>query len=370
MTNPNHKNASCRKIAAFTLVELLVVITIIGILISLLLPAVQSAREAARRLQCGNNLKQLAMALHNYHAAWQIFPPCSVWRKSGVLDVSAIDQSGGSDFYENWAIMILPQVEQQALHDSFDLTVSIAGTASATNVAARAVPLSVMLCPSDSYNRQAFNGSGDSTTARYGDGWARGNYAANAGLGSMSPSWTYSGSSSSGWGNKSFRGVMGANKSVGISQIRDGTSNTFLLGEIRAGVTPVDPRGTWALSTGGASSLWSYGSSGDDNGPNPSNAGADDINGCNATATQLGGGDALASLGMGCYEDSKTGGQQTARSMHTGGVQMAFADGSVHWIGDFIQISGGDLISPTPIYTIWDRLCLSADGMPIDSSAY
>ena len=368
--SPKQKQYSRRNTAAFTLVELLVVITIIGILISLLLPAVQSAREAARRLQCGNNLKQLAMALHNYHAAWESFPPSSVWRKSGVLDVSAIDQSGGADFYENWAIMILPQVEQQALHDAFDLAVSIAGSASASNVAARAVPLSVMLCPSDSYNRQAFNGSGDSSTSRYGDGWARGNYAANAGLGSMSPSWPYSSSSSSGWGNKSFRGIMGANKSIGISQIRDGTSNTFLLGEIRAGVAATDPRGTWALGTGGASSLWSYGSGGDDNGPNTPNAGADDINGCDATATQLGGSDALAALGMGCYEDNKTGGQQTARSMHTGGVQMAFADGSVHWISDFIQISGGDLISPTPIYTIWDRLCLSADGMPIDSSAY
>ena len=88
----------------FTLVELLVVITIIGILIALLLPAVQAAREAARRMQCSNNLKQLGLAIHNYHAASQVLP-------SGV----AYDNDTG----KGWVVSILPHLEQQALYDQF-----------------------------------------------------------------------------------------------------------------------------------------------------------------------------------------------------------------------------------------------------------
>ena len=99
--------ASHRKCSAFTLVELLVVITIIGILIALLLPAVQAAREAARRAQCTSNLKQIGLALHNYHAANNCLP-------------------GGSNFtnytagWGTWCLAILPQLEQQPLYDRFD----------------------------------------------------------------------------------------------------------------------------------------------------------------------------------------------------------------------------------------------------------
>jgi len=101
----------------FTLVELLVVITIIGILVALLLPAVQSAREAARRAQCQNNLKQLGLAVLEYESAVRIFPPSSHWAP-GV----APQTRNPSDLRENWVIMVLPYLEQRALLASFDVT--------------------------------------------------------------------------------------------------------------------------------------------------------------------------------------------------------------------------------------------------------
>ncbi len=94
----------------FTLVELLVVIAIIGILVALLLPAVQSAREAAQRMQCGNNLKQVGLALHNYHTAHNQFPPGVIW-DPGV---------SGGPMKATWVGQILPQVEQGNVFDLAD----------------------------------------------------------------------------------------------------------------------------------------------------------------------------------------------------------------------------------------------------------
>src|SRR5262245_37939388 len=122
----------------FTLVELLVVIAIIGVLVSLLLPAVQSAREAARRLQCQNNFKQLALALLNYHDSRRIFPP-------GVqfpLNTANINTSPNTR--ANWAVLSLPYLEEQNTFDQFDFSVP---TTHANNRTARGTSLSVFRCP-------------------------------------------------------------------------------------------------------------------------------------------------------------------------------------------------------------------------------
>ncbi len=350
----------------FTLVELLVVITIIGILISLLLPAVQSAREAARRLQCQNNLKQISLAVLNYESQWQIFPPSSSW-PSGV---NPDDHGQLGNYQANWAILALPFMEQQSLYNMFDLTSPISGSGSASNMAARAVQLSVMLCPTDSHNREAFMGSQNSATSALGDNWARGNYAANAALGQMISGKGYLNyaalPTSTGWSTSYIRGVMGANCAVTIAQIRDGTSNTALLAEIRAGVTNFDSRGVWALA-GGSSALWGHGGIiGDDYGPNCSYGASDDVLAGTAIASALGGSNGLVNEGMPCWDSLTADNQQTARSMHAGGVNAVFADGSVHWIGDFVQA----LPSTSTNLSVWDRLMASADGMPTDSNAY
>jgi prepilin-type N-terminal cleavage/methylation domain-containing protein/prepilin-type processing-associated H-X9-DG protein len=353
----------------FTLVELLVVITIIGILISLLLPAVQSAREAARRAQCSNNVKQLALALHNYHASFGKFPPSSVWRNNGVFDVSQIDQvADNPNLYENWVILILPQLEQTNLRQSFTLS---APTTNAVNQAARGTNLAVMLCPSDTYNRQPFVGSASGLTSQMGDGWARGDYGANASLGYMSVSrgcpldGAGANESGCGWSSRLHRGVMGANLSLRIDDIKDGTSNTILVAEIRAGLISQDPRGVWAMGNAPGSAIWGAGYVGDDDGPNCNYIWGDDFCSCSDVWNAVGGGPQAAQLGMSCYNGNLPNWQQTARSLHSGGVNTGFADGSVHFISDFIQLG-----TAANALGVWDKLLLSNDGMPIDSSSF
>jgi prepilin-type processing-associated H-X9-DG protein/prepilin-type N-terminal cleavage/methylation domain-containing protein len=124
---------------AFTLIELLVVISVIGVLIALLLPAVQAAREAARRTQCFNNLKQLGIALHTYESASRSFPPGYV----SFFDPSGNDTGPGW----GWAAMLLPQIEQKPLFDAVNFNLPIED---ASNPTSRVALLATFLCPSDS----------------------------------------------------------------------------------------------------------------------------------------------------------------------------------------------------------------------------
>lgn len=118
---------------AFTLVELLVVIAIIGILIALLLPAVQAAREAARRSQCTNNLKQVGLALHNYHDTNRSFPPTGILTGDMGLPTAAIPST--TPYHHSWLVMVLPYMEQNPLYAKTDLTLPLwlAGSTTATD---------------------------------------------------------------------------------------------------------------------------------------------------------------------------------------------------------------------------------------------
>lgn len=131
---------------AFTLVELLVVIAIIGVLVSLLLPAVQQAREAARRIQCVNNMKQIGLALHNYHDTFKTFPRTPWWYNGGGGNQSPEFFSGFS-----WRCMLLPFLEQGAMHDQINWSLPLTDTTGTpmSNMQIVRSPMPAYVCPSD-----------------------------------------------------------------------------------------------------------------------------------------------------------------------------------------------------------------------------
>ncbi len=234
--NPRSTIQCSKLLQGFTLVELLVVITIIGILISLLLPAVQSAREAARRLQCSNNLKQLGLGALNHEQANGFFPSGG-W---GWFWVGDADRGFGKRQTGSWIYSTLPYIEQQAV---FDLPKDGDGanvTAVQTKGAAAmlAVPLAAVHCPT---RRPAvlYPSSGTLYNADAASSAAHTDYAANSG--DQGADESFAGPATLAEGDASNYGSwLGSNVCTGISyersevtvaQIRDGTSNTIYVGE-------------------------------------------------------------------------------------------------------------------------------------------
>ncbi len=321
---------------AFTLIELLVVIAIIAILIALLVPAVQKVRTAAARIQCANNMKQLAIGCHNYHDVNKHLPP-AVQMNSKVTDYTTASQNFGP----NWIVLILPYIEQGDLFDQVGNSIqSYMATGDATWRNIRNVEIKNLTCPSDSGHKVHWTGS-----AAQGD-WARGNYACNAG-GIHQPN-TPPGGNATGWlssangaspsyvSNASFGGpvpdgtraggVMCINWGIKLGDLanEDGTASTIMLSEVRVGsfLSQGDPRGTWALGFPGASVICAC-YSWDCVTPNDHSDNSDDTEG----------GIDDANDGMGNWQTCPFQ-QAQARSMHGTGVNCAMADCSVRFVSD------------------------------------
>lgn len=354
---------------AFTLIELLVVIAIIAILVALLLPAVQAAREAARRSQCKNNLKQIGLALHNYHSTYGVFCPGVV--NSGLHHAPDVSQGGMHSTALNhtgW-VYLLPYVDQEPLYNKIDLNLATNGYANTiTNVVGgwpnansphvqEKVP--VYMCPSD----EADKGLTIRTdTNNYISRHARSNYLFSAGGHGVGwPNdryWSIFHQATSNLPNGMtgipYRGMFGFNGAARIADITDGTSNTIAVGEsiVRASAA----RDVHGRSHDAYTPMWGgHRRHGTFIVNHPNNVSPRHINNLRYHINgpvHVPVPDADPYGGQPGYYDKRVH-VNVAGSMHPGGAHFAMGDGAVRFINDSIDHSS---------YAILTRIASGADA--------
>lgn len=322
-----------RKRQAFTLVELLVVIAIIGILVGLLLPAVQAAREAARRMQCTNNLKQIGLAIHNYESTIKRIPPGAVWN-GGTVDVTfgrfvgPINERGSS------LAFILPYIEQQALYSQFDFALPINNARFPANIQGgmflKGARVPAYICPSD-VNDPISPGVNQIQPSNYTFSMGPSSALSNNGSCSCPLFATFQAFNipntpqSSPAGPFTRQGWAYTGK---FGDVSDGLSNTIFFGEIRADSSNHARQGwchsnKWGIFTQIPINF-------DSSEPDVATALAKGKTACNAR----------------CTWNTEVG----FKSRHTGGANVVMGDGSVHFLSQSI-----DMVN-------YNRLGAKADG--------
>ncbi|MCY2993702.1 MAG: DUF1559 domain-containing protein [Planctomycetota bacterium] len=292
----------------FTLVELLVVIAIIGILVALLLPAIQAAREAARRSQCGNNLKQLAIATQNYHDTFKCLPCGAMSAYNGGTDMGGLV----------WLRATLPFIEQRTLYENWDYTqnycTNVAPAYGNNNIIQTLIP--TQLCPSDSPSKTWNN------TPNY-------NYAVNLGTTDVNRTNPLNGVT---WSSAPFEYNTG--RFYRLADITDGTATTLMLSEVRQGQIGQDLRGlTWYGPHVGFTAYYT-----------PNTLSPDQLNAgfCQNAQNQP--------LGLPCVGGTPL---FAARSRHPGGVLVALCDCATRFVSNDIAVA------------TWRNLASSQDGIPV-----
>jgi prepilin-type N-terminal cleavage/methylation domain-containing protein/prepilin-type processing-associated H-X9-DG protein len=336
--------------SGFTLIELLIVIAIIGILVSLILPAVQAAREAARRIKCANNLRQLGLAVHNFESAHHKFP--SGYVTSYPANVTIRERSLWS-----WGAFILPFIEEEALYNQLKASRrSLAeNLATPAGMSALQTPLSLFVCPADT--GPALN---DFTEAYLTDQWkeeaapyrrlvtsdgtdrlaiAKSNYV---GVACSSVSLTTTVDPKYG----AATGVLYQNSATRITDIKDGTSCTLMIGERSFSIGPI---------TIGAGNALGF---------SPEVSGSDDRKGSTTAA-----------IGIPYYGINESGlnpnhEPRGFHSLHPGGAQFTMCDGSVHFVSETIDYNWHTAPAPQYANGKWidstlERLAAKADGQQI-----
>jgi len=329
---------SQKKYRAFTLIELLVVIAIIAVLIALLLPAVQQAREAARRSQCKNNLKQLGLALHNYHDVHRVFPSAGISRNTLTITAAGggncFSSSSSTMSYAPWTVMILPYIDQTPLYSTFDFSDLFTLNGNNAVAASSKNPgvnddrwkngLPAYQCPSDPWLGLRPN---------------RLNYFGVMGGGVLSsggvPQFHCVGSSEArGW---STNGIFSLNSSSRMRDITDGTSNVFLIGESNLMALSTNPAHHPGLTLS-----WCSSANNSAGYSSPSSAAAV-ISPMNTRFNKSG------TLVITDAKDQVS----SFGSFHTGGAHFVMADGSVQFVNENVNFAS------------FRTLAIRDDGLPI-----
>lgn len=362
---------------AFTLIELLVVIAIIAILIALLLPAVQQAREAARRSQCKNNLKQIGLACHNYHDTFGLLPPGSI--HANRVSLVTLNNAPNPQPVSNTVatVLLLPYLDQAPLYNQFDLRVAMgpalnpaespAGLAGGSwpNVNGgfvngnqgpdpRRTVLSVYLCPSDGVANSLLNAT--ATNYQTGGEVGRTCYLMCGGSRGWDTNQTYwsqavqtaTRTMPDGTTLVKDRGVFGHDGAARLTDIKDGTSNTTMFGEARQSIGTTRERGIVDVNHSAAWSCYTHISNFISVHPNV------DVQHINNVRYHINGTRDLIGATGGTYtvtQASHHGG--AASSAHAGGAQFVMADGAVKFLSENIDKN------------LYAYLNFVADGQPV-----